>query len=134
MKHRILARKVDFVKNTSSPDLILRPRKMRISFTFRRSKQTISTDEWIEQSNVRDVYEKIAESFSSTRRIVWPIVLRFLESIADYSLVIDIGCGNGKNMVNRKLTMIGCDVCEKFCKLVSNKNGLESFVGDCVLK
>ncbi|CBZ26116.1 conserved hypothetical protein [Leishmania mexicana MHOM/GT/2001/U1103] len=49
-----------------------------------------------EREHVHDVYSAIADHFSSTRYKAWPQVSAFLESLPPFSLVADVGCGNGK--------------------------------------
>ncbi|KAG5489416.1 hypothetical protein GH5_00286 [Leishmania sp. Ghana 2012 LV757] len=49
-----------------------------------------------EREHVHKVYSAIAEHFSSTRYKAWPRVGSFLESLPPFSLVADVGCGNGK--------------------------------------
>ena len=46
--------------------------------------------------NFLQVYDQIADHFSSTRHSAWPRVKRFLDAIPVGSLVLDLGCGNGK--------------------------------------
>jgi ubiquinone/menaquinone biosynthesis C-methylase UbiE len=56
------------------------------------------------------VYDRIAPHFSHTRYKPWPKVESFLNGLPEYSVVLDIGCGNGKYLgVNEKLVMIGTD-------------------------
>lgn len=63
-----------------------------------------------ESEYVHDVYNEIASHFSQTRYKPWPIVSTFLSSQTDFSLGIDVGCGNGKYLnVNSNLFMIGSD-------------------------
>ncbi len=69
---------------------------------------------------VAQTYNTIAHDFSKTRYSVWGGVRTFLDSLPPQSLVGDIGCGNGKNMLYRDdLDMIGleyskglCDICK----------------------
>ena len=90
---------------------------MRTSFTFRKirntpcscvfknccdsqlnSSSTItenSADD-IEKHHVFKVYEDIASHFSDTRHKPWPEVLNFVKSLPIGSILVDIGCGNGK--------------------------------------
>jgi alkylated DNA repair protein alkB family protein 8 len=42
------------------------------------------------------VYENIASHFSHTRHKPWPNVLSFVQSLPIGSLLVDVGCGNGK--------------------------------------
>ncbi|EKG03914.1 hypothetical protein TCSYLVIO_005026 [Trypanosoma cruzi] len=50
----------------------------------------------LEREHVLKVYDAIASHFSSTRYKAWPKVQAFIESLPKYSLVADVGCGNGK--------------------------------------
>ncbi|XP_072040234.1 tRNA (carboxymethyluridine(34)-5-O)-methyltransferase ALKBH8-like [Amphiura filiformis] len=64
----------------------------------------------LEQTHVHQVYDRIAEHFSDTRHKPWPRVAEFLNKLAPGSVVMDVGCGNGKYLgVNRSLYTIGCD-------------------------
>lgn len=92
-----------------------------------------------EQKNVHDVYQEIAGHFSATRFKVsfsllqcphqnsllfqpWPIVERFLTSLSPGAVGLDVGCGNGKNlMVNRDVLIIASD------RYVMNERGAEGF-------
>ncbi|CAN8068810.1 unnamed protein product [Agarophyton chilense] len=49
-----------------------------------------------EKRHVNDVYHSIAPHFASTRHAPWPRVNHFLTSLPPFSLVADVGCGNGK--------------------------------------
>lgn len=63
-----------------------------------------------EQEYVHEVYNEIASHFSKTRYKPWPIVEKFLNAREDYSIGLDVGCGNGKYLgINEKLYMIGSD-------------------------
>lgn len=63
-----------------------------------------------EQQYVHEVYNEIASHFSLTRYKPWPIVEKFLSDQDDYSLGLDVGCGNGKYLgVNKKLVIVGSD-------------------------
>ncbi|PFH38117.1 methyltransferase domain-containing protein [Besnoitia besnoiti] len=50
----------------------------------------------LEREFVGAVYDRIANHFSHTRYKPWPRVRQFLERLPRYSLVVDVGCGNGK--------------------------------------
>lgn len=50
----------------------------------------------LEKSHVYDVYDSIASHFSNTRSKKWPKVWEFVECLPVGSILIDIGCGNGK--------------------------------------
>ena len=56
------------------------------------------------------MYDKIAEHFSHTRYKAWPRIEKFLNGMETGSLVLDVGCGNGKYLnVNPNLFMVGTD-------------------------
>ncbi|KAL7722683.1 Methyltransferase type 11 domain-containing protein [Entamoeba marina] len=64
----------------------------------------------VETKNVREVYEVIASHFSTTRYKGWPMVEEFLNTRQKYSIVLDVGCGNGKyHNINKDLYMVGFD-------------------------
>lgn len=42
------------------------------------------------------VYEEISNHFNETRHKQWPNVTKFLESLKEGTLLLDVGCGNGK--------------------------------------
>ena len=47
------------------------------------------------------VYEQIAGHFSTTRHKPWPKVVQFMQGVSPGSVVMDLGCGNGKNILRR---------------------------------
>lgn len=73
-----------------------------------------------------NVYDKIAHHFNNTRIYQWEWVKTFLSSIEKYSIVYDIGCGNGRNMTNNDLIMYGVDSCKSFVNMC-NQKGLNVF-------
>ena len=75
----------------------------------------------IEEVNVKEVYEKIAKHFSDTRVYKWSWVNDFLESLETNSLVYDLGCGNGRNMLYNNINFIGIDNCKNFISICKEK-------------
>ena len=79
----------------------------------------------IEETQVKNVYEEIASHFDNTRVYKWPSVNEFLDNLTNDSTVYDLGCGNGRNMINNNsqhINFIGIDNCESFVKICkSNK-------------
>ena len=75
----------------------------------------------IEKTQVKDVYEKIANHFNNTRTYKWSWVNDFLDNIKKNILIYDIGCGNGRNMNYKNLNFIGIDNCENFTKICREK-------------
>ncbi|KAG7829074.1 hypothetical protein KL920_002867 [Ogataea angusta] len=87
----------------------IQPSQEEIELETRRFKST-ATPELQERLYVHSVYNDIAQHFSQTRYKPWPMVAQFLGSIPDYSLGVDVGCGNGKYLtVNPKLYIVGSD-------------------------
>tara|TARA_B110000858_G_scaffold150300_1_gene171021 strand:+ start:543 stop:1181 length:639 start_codon:yes stop_codon:yes gene_type:complete len=73
----------------------------------------------IEKDYVVGVYSKIANHFSDTRFNQWPWVIEYLEIITspdlEYPVVLDVGCGNGRNMDQlEKDYVYGIDNCQEF--------------------
>ncbi|CAI8505937.1 unnamed protein product [Hanseniaspora opuntiae] len=63
-----------------------------------------------EQEYVHEVYNQISDHFSKTRYKPWPIVKNFLMTRPDYSVGLDVGCGNGKYLqLNKNIFMLGSD-------------------------
>ena len=60
---------------------------------------------------IKEVYNKIANHFDRSRNRIWGSVKDFLDGIEERSYVLELGSGNGKNMLYRKdLTFIGIDI------------------------
>lgn len=71
---------------------------------------SLSDEKSKENEYVHDVYNEIAQHFSKTRYKPWPIVEEFLTHMDEYSIGVDVGCGNGKYLnINPKLFIIGSD-------------------------
>jgi tRNA (uracil-5-)-methyltransferase TRM9 len=80
----------------------------------------MSTD--CEQTHVCDVYNLIADEFSDSRNCMWKGTKVFLDAIPSHSIVLDAGCGNGKNMMYRSdLVMKGIDFCPKFVNICEGR-------------
>lgn len=87
----------------------------------------------IEHENVHKVYDEIADHFSTTRYKIWPTVERFLNEQKDGSIGLDLGCGNGKNMMNKwpNISFIGMDTCFKLGKICMERD-LECVQGNMI--
>ena len=84
----------------------------------------------IEEIHVKDVYNTIAKEFDTTRYRPWSCVEDFLDNIPKESVIGDIGCGNGKNMMYRKDCLnYGCDFSESLVNICLQKN-LNVICGD----
>jgi ubiquinone/menaquinone biosynthesis C-methylase UbiE len=79
----------------------------------------------------RAVYEKIATHFDNTRYISWPSVINFVMSLEANSHMLDVGCGNGRNMqIRNDIHSQGCDFCSKFVEICRAKK-LDVREADC---
>ena len=69
-------------------------------------------------------YEDNAKNFSKTRVNPWPATKKFLDEIDVNSKILDIGCGNGRNMFyNSNLNIIGLEKSKELCQIVTNNGG-----------
>jgi SAM-dependent methyltransferase len=74
--------------------------------------------EAIEDRYVHTVYDEIARHFDHTRYKPWPGVAAFVSSIAAHSLLLDLGCGNGRNLcINASVVDVGSDISMPLCQL-----------------
>ena len=79
---------------------------------------------------VANVYNQIANDFSKTRYSVWSGVKKFLDTLPSNSSNIDIGCGNGKNMLYRDdITFTGLDISTEMVDICQSR-GLNCITGD----
>ena len=77
----------------------------------------------------KKTYNDIAKEFSETRAYAWQCIKDFANLIKNNKinpLILDIGCGNGKNMDylqnNLKCSIIGIDNCENFIEICKKKD------------
>lgn len=76
---------------------------------------------------LQEVYNKIAPHFDKTRTYIWDGVKEFTENLPPNSIILDAGCGNGKNMYRKDLLYLGFDFsCEmlKYCY----RNGKQNII------
>jgi ubiquinone/menaquinone biosynthesis C-methylase UbiE len=77
----------------------------------------------IHNLSVREVYDKIAPDFDRTRVRVWGSVKTFMNIIPQNAAVLDLGCGNGKNMLYRNdLRIVGIDISDEQVRICKSKN------------
>ena len=83
-------------------------------------------------SYIKEQYSTIAYDFSKTRYKKWNCVNKFLNNITKTDIILELGCGNGKNIYDIKDQSIGVDICPEFCKICRDKgiNVIESNVLD----
>ena len=71
-----------------------------------------------EQENVVDVYNQIGHEFSNTRASVkWPWITEFIEGLPKKSNILDVGCGNGRNMKYNDYHFYGVDNSKTFINI-----------------
>lgn len=102
--------------------------------SYMESKESnyLNNPDMLETNYVHKTYDQIAEHFSSTRYKCWPKVEQFLQSLPPGSLVLDVGCGNGRFMTaNPSLIIIGTDRSINLLKICHQKS-LETFMDNCL--
>ncbi|KAI9880481.1 MAG: tRNA methyltransferase, has a role in tRNA modification [Pleopsidium flavum] len=87
-----------------------------------------------EQQHVHNIYQQIAPHFSSTRYKPWPIVESFLNGLADGSIGLDVGCGNGKYLcVNPNVFMVASDRSEALVNIAAKHEPHSAIVADILM-
>ena len=72
----------------------------------------------IEKEFVHNTYQKIASRFDITRGYLWQSVKDFLDGIEPNSILLEVGSGNGRNLLRRKdCQNIAIDLCFNFANL-----------------
>lgn len=79
--------------------------------------------------DIKNVYENIAKSFNITRYKKWICVDLFLQNIQKDENIIELGCGNGKNIIDHKEQSFGIDICENFVNICIEK-GINAVQGN----
>ena len=82
-----------------------------------------------ETEYVTNVYDKIASHFDVTRVTYWNWVTDFVTSLPKGSSILDIGCGNGRNMTYPDYNFTGIDSSKEFIKMCEKRN-LRVILGD----
>ncbi len=73
-----------------------------------------------EIEHVKSIYENIAINFSDKRFSSWDWIDNFINSQQKESYILDIGCGNGRNMKYPNYNFYGVDNCANFINLAKN--------------
>ena len=84
----------------------------------------------IEKNLVKNVYNHIASDFSKSRYKMWPMVADFVEKIPRDAFMIDLGCGNGKNLIPVTDHSLGLEISIGLAEICRERN-LEVTLGDC---
>ncbi|EFC47941.1 predicted protein, partial [Naegleria gruberi] len=86
----------------------------------------------LEIEYVQKTYNQIASHWDKTRHTPWPRVHEYIKSLSDYTLIGDIGCGNGKYInLNPKCIWVATDRSEKLCEICVEK-GYDVSVSDAL--
>jgi ubiquinone/menaquinone biosynthesis C-methylase UbiE len=89
------------------------------NFQIKRQIQSASSP--LKQKQVNG--EKKVKKSSQKNYRAWPRVKKFLMQLDAYSIVADVGCGEGKYLnLNSKTFSIGCDRSSSLCQLSSSKS------------
>lgn len=78
-------------------------------------------DNSIQNTNVKEIYEVISKHFSNSRVYTWTWIEEFIKSFPIKSNILDIGCGNGRNMQFNDYNFIGLDNCRGFLNICREK-------------
>jgi len=92
-------------------------------------------EETYELQNVHEIYNQIADHFSSTRHKPWPLIASFLQSLTPGSIGLDVGCGNGKylSVPNQGIFILGSDRSDALVEIARGQSGnFEVCVADCL--
>ena len=73
-----------------------------------------------EKVNVKSVYEEIAPYFQKTRTYVWDWIPGFIRQFPNTSIICDVGCGTGRNMLKNHCKFVGIDNCANLPKICEN--------------
>lgn len=71
-----------------------------------------------------ETWDAIAVSFDKTRRKPWPECIDFIKSLSKKSVVLDVGCGNGRHLIpcaKHCLKTVGLDVSKQLLEIVKKK-------------
>ena len=79
--------------------------------------------EEIEEKYVNSVYDKIAPHFNHTRFCPWPSVEKWVSSLEDGKTILDVGCGNGRNLGIKSHTLsVGTDFSIPLLKIAGSRD------------
>lgn len=78
--------------------------------------------EELEEEHVHKVYDAIAAHFDHTRYQPWPGVRSFVAGIRPHSMLLDLGCGNGRNLgINAGVIDVGSDQSLALCRIAARR-------------
>ncbi len=71
------------------------------------------SDDHKSKASVMNTYDSIAKHFDVTRYKPWPETIKFSEILEPGSRVLDLGCGNGRNLrhlISKGMKVMGMDI------------------------
>ena len=80
-------------------------------------------------------YDKFGEEFSKTRQTPWKEVSEFLEKLPKGAKILDIGCGNGRHLIEaekRGLNAFGLDISKNMLKIAKRKTKAPLILGNAL--
>lgn len=87
----------------------------------------------LERDHVQKVYDAVATEWHGTRYKAWPRVVQFIEELPPYSLIADLGCGNGKLSPACHASehyAIGCDFSMSLVRIAALEMKLQAQAAD----
>jgi tRNA (uracil-5-)-methyltransferase TRM9 len=84
----------------------------------------INADAIAVKQQVRSTYDSISSDFDRTRRKPWPFVAKFMTHLPEGILVLDIGCGNGKDalaVLEHGCPCVCIDISNEQCRIARGK-------------
>ena len=93
---------------------------------------------------IQQTFDAIAAEFDITRYKPWPQTVEFVNSLPEQGTILDLGCGNGRNIqylssVQRGFRIIGLDFSIRLLRIAKNKfegvitnSKIEFILGDII--
>lgn len=86
----------------------------------------------IELQTIQNTFNAIAAEFDITRYKPWPQTIEFINELPEDGTILDLGCGNGRNIeylasVQRGFKIIGLDFSMKMLRIAKRKLGQVKF-------
>jgi len=81
--------------------------------------------------SVKESYDKIATEFAVTRVFTWKWTDDFIDKLRENSVVLDIGSGNGRNLIYTRVNILGLDISFEQLKM-DNKLNSQNIQGDMI--
>ncbi|VWU50629.1 methyltransferase, putative, partial [Hepatocystis sp. ex Piliocolobus tephrosceles] len=128
-----------FINENNLDSMLMQKQKKEIVKDAKQNNECTSinindyTSENLEKKYVLDVYNQIAKHFCYTRYKSWNNVERIINEEKEGNLIMDIGCGNGKNAkLSSKYFFIGLDFSFYLLKLAKKKSNSDLFLANCI--